>query len=238
MKYKEEEISAFLSACDNMVASKFILVNKRIGDLLKSIAITKPVYNAIAEDMINFNFSSAWKNATANSGALAINYDRFIAFVFCMLKAIDESKININDLLVKYFPSDEDKRSSYSLFCEKIIVPFKNIIVNRLCGEEKPEVVQQKQPETSIIDNSINERINFLVKDVKAYVAGIKKIKNCPTTKQEYISLIDAFLLAISRVDYCYYNYFATAILALSGKDKELKRRIYSIIELLASIKE
>lgn len=238
MKYKEEELSAFVIACDNMVASKFILVNKRIGDLLKSIAITKPVYNAIAEDMINFNFASAWKVATANSGALAVNHDRFIAFVFCMLKAIDESQININELLVKYFPSDEDKRSSYALFCEKMIVPFKNIIMSKLCGDEKTTAPIATQIETKKIDTALNERLNFLVKDIKSYVVGVKKIKNCPTTKQEYVSLIDAFLLAISRNDDCYYTYFATALLSLSGKDKELKRRIYSIIELLASIKE
>ena len=35
---KLEDIASFTTACDNMIASKYILVDKRLGDVLKYIA--------------------------------------------------------------------------------------------------------------------------------------------------------------------------------------------------------
>ena len=91
MMYTQTEIQPFIDACDAMARSKFILVDKRIGDILKSIATTKPVYNAIAEAMINFNWSAAWKIATNKAGEFVVpeESNKFIAFVFCLLKNID-----------------------------------------------------------------------------------------------------------------------------------------------------
>ena len=41
------DLEAFTTACDNMAASKYILVDKRLGDVLKSIAQTRQVFNII-----------------------------------------------------------------------------------------------------------------------------------------------------------------------------------------------
>ena len=87
MMYTQADIQPFIDACNAMIRSKFILVDKRIGDLLKSIATTKPVYNAIAEAMINFNWSAVWKVATNKTGDLVMpeESNKLIAFVFCLL---------------------------------------------------------------------------------------------------------------------------------------------------------
>ena len=42
------DIEAFATACDNMINSKYILVDRRLGDVLKSIASTKEVFNLIS----------------------------------------------------------------------------------------------------------------------------------------------------------------------------------------------
>ena len=93
MMYTQTEIQSFIDACDAMARSKFILVDKRIGDILKSIATTKPVYNAIAEAMINFNWSATWKIATNTAGRFVVpeESNKLIAFVFCLLKNIDSN---------------------------------------------------------------------------------------------------------------------------------------------------
>ena len=234
-----EELKDFVFACDNMANSKFILVDKRIGDLLKSIATTKSVYNAIAENMINFNFASAYKFATAKNGEITIPEDRLIAFVFCLLKNIDNGNINVNELLVKHFPSDDDKRSSYVVFCEKTIIPFKNQIIDKICGKTK-----QKESTTVALKKNqkqkdeIAERLEFLVKDVKTYVSGVKKLKGSAVSKQQYLLAIDTFLKAISNNDQVYYDFFINNLIEYGTKDKELNRRLNAILQLLNSTQE
>lgn len=238
MKYTQADIQPFIDSCDAMARSKFILVDKRIGDILKSIATTKPVYNAIAEAMINFNWSTTWKVATNKVGDLVVpeETNKLIAFVFCLLKNIDSNKVNINDVLIKYCSNDEDRRSSYVVFCEKTIIPFKQQIIDKLCGA-KPKTEIAEQPKFSI-DTEVNNRLKFLTKDIKSYVMGIKKLKGSELTKAEYLDVIDSLLMAIKNKDSVYYGIFATLLLKLAGKDKELKNRLNSILQVISHIKE
>lgn len=229
MKYTMEEIKIFTDACDNMINSKFILVNKRISDILKSIAVTPPVYNAIAESMINFNFSSAYTSATAKTGELSIQKEKLVAFVFCLLKAIDDRKVNINELLVRHFASADNSRTNYASFCEQLIVPFKQKIVDKLC-KSQTKAAAEKSVQKPAISKAENDRLEFLVKDVKAYLSGLKKFKGT-VSKQQYAELLDCFVLAIERGDYIYYNTFAQILNTLT-KDKELKSRYVAILEL------
>jgi len=231
--YSREDIKEFIAACDNMINSKFILVDKRIGEVLKAVATTKPVYNAIAESMINFNFAGAWTTAVSKNGEIFVPEDKLIGFVFCMLKAINDGKININELLVKHFPSDDNKRSSYALFCGATILPFKEQLIEKLCEEKQrqPEV-KKEQVERENIDAQIVERLLFLAKDAKTYAAGLKRIKGCPVTKQEYLNLLDALIMSIECGHSEYYCVLTSTLISLSGKDKELKQRLSGIIEL------
>lgn len=236
MKYTQADIQPFIDACDTMARSKFILVDKRIGDILKSIATTKPVYNAIAEAMINFNWVASWKTATNKVGELIVPEEsgKLIAFVFCLLKNIDANKVNVNDVLLKYCSNDEDKRSSYVVFCEKTIIPFKEHIIDKLCGT-KPKT-EEKEVSKLAIDVEVNNRLEFLVKDVKAYCLGIKKMKGI-LSKAEYIELIDMFLYAIKKHDLAYYVLFAQMLDRFAGRDKELKNRMCGILEVISHIK-
>lgn len=237
MNYTQADIQPFIDACDSMARSKFILVDKRIGDVLKSVATTKPVYNAIAEAMINFNWSATWKVATNKVGDLFVPEDsnKLIAFVFCLLKNIDSNKVNINDVLIKYCSNDEDRRSSYVVFCEKTIIPFKEHLVARLIGT-KPKVEVVEQPKISI-NMEVNNRLEFLAKDIKAYVMGLKKIKGSDASKNEYLDIVEALIIAIKSKDDKYYTTFVNVLIKLSGKDKELKNRLNSILEVISHIK-
>ena len=92
-----KDIKLFIDACDNMLESKFILVDKRIGDVLKSIAKTKQVYNLMATCLVGFNFEKEWKMACSKGKELNLPIDqsKSTAFVFCLLNAIDDKKINL-----------------------------------------------------------------------------------------------------------------------------------------------
>ncbi|MBQ7466652.1 MAG: hypothetical protein IJS74_01110, partial [Clostridia bacterium] len=120
------ELKPFVEACDKMAASKFIMIDKRVSDVLKSIAKTESVFNLIKDCMINFNFDLEWKKATVKSGYLTPPEEsrKFIAFVFALLNCIDDKKISASDVLSKYFTKAENPSGPYAEFCSILIVNF------------------------------------------------------------------------------------------------------------------
>ncbi len=238
MKISKQDIQIFTDACDNMVSSKFILVDKRIGDILKAIAQCKPVYNTIAKCVINFNFDAEWKIATAKLGDFRLPEDakRIVALVFFMLNSIDSGKINISNLLMQHFSKDEDKRSSYTVFCEKIILPFKNCIVNALCPESKPAKLKETAADAerlAAVPADVINRLDFLAKDIKEYALGAKKIKGCKVSKPTYMQLLECLIFAVKLANLVQVRLLASSLVELSGKDKELISRLSGILEIV-----
>lgn len=229
----KEEIQKFVAACDNMINSKFILVDKRIGDILKTIAQTKPVYNVIAESVINFNFDAEWKIATAKRGELRMPEEasKLVAMVFFMLNSIDSGKINISELLMHHFSHDEDKRSSYTVFCERTILPFKQAIENMIFPKAKAAPAKTVTVKTGLAGD-VASRIEFLAKDLKEYVFGVKKIKGCPVPKNIVLYQIEVLLMAAKAKDKDAVGPIVSVLASFAGKDKEFINRINGIIEV------
>lgn len=232
-----KEIKLFIDACDEMLQSKFILVDKRIGDVLKSIAKTKQVYNLMATCLTGFNFDKEWKKATSAGKELVMPLDeqRQIAFVFCMLNGIDDKKININEILQKYFSSD-DCISAYKLFCQKIILPFKVHVVDQLYDKYDEVVVNETKINSNTVNADIIKRLVFLIKDIKSYISGLKKIKNCAITKDETIFMLNHMIDICEMQKYESMPALIVGVKAAIGADKELKRRLIEIEEIIKGI--
>ncbi len=235
-----KEIKLFIDACDEMLESKFILVDKRIGDVLKSIAKTKQVYNLMAACLVGFNFEREWKLATSKGKDLALPIDerKNIAFVFCMLNGIDDNKININEVLQKYFSGD-DCISSYKLFCQKVVLPFKVHVVSQLYDkQEKKVTIKQCVENLGEIDAEILKRLIFLVKDVKSYVGGVKRVKNSLLTKDEIMFILNHFIELCENKNIISLSALLIGVRAGMGKDKELKRRLVEIEQIVKELKQ
>ena len=231
-----EDILVFTSACDKMIDSKYIMVDKRIADILKSIAECKPVYNLIAECMINFNFDKQFKNGTmGNEFQLPEDPKDLVAFVFCLLNCLDDKKININDLLMRYYSRD-NQVSSYSQFNSHVILQFRNAVYFLLVGEQLEPKQEKSVKNTATVpnfDSEVNSRLLFLIKDLKDYVSGLKKIKGSYITKAEMMTIIISFIGEIEKNNTAVYKSMLIGVKAGAGNDKELAKRIYTIDEIL-----
>ena len=245
IKYKDgdfmiktkEEIKLFVDACEKMSSSKFIMIDKRISDVLKSIAKTESVFNLIKECMINFNFDLEWRKATVKSGCLTPpdeNY-KFIAFVFALLNCIDDKKISASDLLSRYFTKVENPAGPYGEFCESIILKFKDVICHMLVPDEKYDEEMLKSQSQQVVDKEICARIVFLAKDLKDYVGGLKKVKKSTLTKGEIVELLNNLINAVKNGHYQYIKSLLIAVKAAKGKDKEIEHRLNGILEIVNS---
>lgn len=232
-----EDIKLFTDACDKMTASKFIMIDKRIGDVLKSIAKTDAVFDLIKECMINFNFEMEWKKATSKIGYLLPpdEVHKFIAFAFTLLNCLDDKKLSASELLSKCFSKSESSSGPYAEFCELIIVRFKNAIVAKLLNNN--EIVASVSDKKKDIEKSINQdvlsRLAFLAKDMKDYVQGLKKLKGSKVTKGELAEIINGLYLAVKNKDVQYIKCFVLAIKTGKGKNKEIERRLVEIMDIV-----
>ena len=229
-----EEIKTFVDACDKMTSSKFIMIDKRISDVLKSIAKTQLVFEYVKECMINFNFDREWKLATTKVGYMLPPEEphKFVAFVFSLLNCMDDKKISASELLSRYFSKSETNNGPYSDFCDLLIVRFKNLIVSKLLNKSG-EVVVKKQTVAANFDKDVLSRLAFLVKDLKDYVQGLKKVKKSPITKGELVEIINALHNAIKNDDVRYIKPFVFAIKVGQGKDKEIACRLVEILDIV-----
>jgi len=234
-----KEISLFVDACDKMIDSKYILVDKRIADVLKSIAECKPVYNLIAECMINFNFDKLFKSATSENEFMVPEDPKdLVAFVFCLLNCLDDKKININDLLMRFY-SHDNNTSSYSQFNNNIILKFRNAVYFLLVGENLENNEENNEPQAiqaEVIDKDIIARLIFLLKDLKDYVSGLKKIKGSYITKSEMILLIMGFGVEVEHNNIKSFQSLLIGVKAGAGADRELLKRIRVIEEIIQNI--
>lgn len=230
-----EEINPFVEACDKMMASKFIMIDKRISDVLKSIAKTEPVFELIKQCMINFNFNREWGLATAKVGYMVPPEEshKFVAFVFSVLNCMDDKKISASEMLSKYFSKSENSNGPYCYFCESLIEKFKNIVVAKILNQSEDGVVQKKTKVLLDFDKEVLSRLAFLVKDLKAYIQGLKKVKKSSVTKGELIEVVCGLQSAIKNEDVKYIKPFVMAVKAAHGKDKEIECRLIEINEIV-----
>jgi len=228
------EIKPFVEACDKMTASKFIMIDKRISDVLKSVAKTELVFEYIKECMINFNFNREWTLATSKVGYMMPPEEnhKFVAFVFSVLNCMDDKKISASDLLSKYFSKSENDSGPYANFCETLVEKFKNIVVSKLLNKSG-DVVVKKQKVVANFDKDVLARLAFLVKDLKDYVSGLKKVKKSTLTKGELIEVINGLYEAIKNEDTGYIKPFVMSVKSAHGKDKEIECRLVEILDIV-----
>lgn len=228
------EIKPFVDACDKMTASKFIMIDKRISDVLKSIASVDLVFDAIKECMINFNFEKEFKEATSKLGFLSVPEEphKFIAFTFSLLNFLDDKKISASDLLSKHFSKTEDPAGPYSAFCQSVIVRFKELLVSKILNRADVKN-ETKKKEVVVVDKDVMNRLVFLLKDLKDYVQGLKKVKKGSLTKGELQEVISTAILCAKNGDLKYIRAFITAIKAGEGKEKEIDKRLCEILEIV-----
>lgn len=229
---KDVNIDDFLNAVSSTLESKYILIDKKISDILLSIANTQDVYNVIAKSMINFDFIVAWKNAVkSNFIKLPESDDDRLAFIFCFLSNIDDKNLDITMVLDKYFSYDSETKP-FELFCKNIIVEFKMLILRKLNIESEPEVIFTDKPKQ--VDEF--ELLEGLLSDFKQTIIIQKKFKHLTIRKDEFIKILEAFEKAVREKDTKYFESFVIMINNSISKNKELKVKFLQISNLVGDV--
>lgn len=129
-----EAIARFLSACDAIIGGTYVNAKENITRALKALAASRDLCGLFDAMTQEFDYQSSkgyylrgeeGKRGTAYFPAGRVDS---LAFVFCLLVEIDSGKINLSEFLLRYFYVDGSYTASYSMFTEKYIRPFRDIV--------------------------------------------------------------------------------------------------------------
>lgn len=130
MLTREQALDSFLTATDELIHSKYILADSKVGDVLKSIAQSRLLYELFEYVTDGFDYAATKSVCLVDGGkafALPQKESDVLAFCFLLLMEIDSRKEDVINIATSYFPRPEGIQASYNAFCEQILVPFRLI---------------------------------------------------------------------------------------------------------------
>ena len=214
-------IEKFLNSVDGMINSKYILVDRKISDVLLSIAETREVYNLIARCMVNFDFRDEWKRATVSSVLkLPENDAKRISFIFCMLNNFDDKNLDVTKILERFFSYDKTI-SPYDLFCKCVVEEFKKLIMRNLNIQIPEEEIATA--ETSVAMNEFEVLLSML-KNFASLIVSKRNIKHCFMAKNDLLAVVSTLEQIVEKHQVEYFYAFQVTINNCISKDKDLKK--------------
>ena len=127
----EDEISAFVTACNDACEAKFLLAEKKIADVLRTIADSPRLFAQFRGALSGYDRIAEFQKSQTKVGgrsklAVPQNQSKLMAYVFCLLMEIDSGKRSLREFLDEYFyhtnPTEE-----YALFASALLVPFRDV---------------------------------------------------------------------------------------------------------------
>lgn len=194
-KLQQGELAAFIYSIDDMLESKYIMAEKKISAVLQALADSNQVFNLVAKCMVNFNFKAEWKLAMEKPELCLPTFDEDrLAFIFCLLKNIDDKKISLALFLDRFFGNTA---GAYGKFCEQIVGQFKFLVIKLL--EKNGEItIRRKQvrvyaaPEVEIGF----EQLYSMLRQVEMLFSRDAKLKLVSLDRSELNVVLKAFMYA------------------------------------------
>ena len=225
---KIDELNLFLERADELIDSKYILADVKLSNFLKSIAVSSTLLALFQNCLTDFDYYGAQKKYFVKSQHLSADKGEFIlpansrellAFIFNVLVDIDAKKIDLNQMLLKYFFVDGSCSASYDAFTNAMIKPFRNTV---------------KMLMESVIEGKLQDPIEALTEEENRRAR--EKEEQEQTEKRERELLKKAYGMSLKTI---------REILTLDKKkvkesklSDQVKDEIILVIDMLANVLE
>lgn len=232
---KNINIDEFLNALDKLIASKYILAERKISDVLVQVAESSYVYNLIAKCMINFDFKAEWKIATSSHFfKLPESDEKRVAFIFCLLSNIDDKNINFTSLIYDYF-STENSFSAYELFSKTVIVEFKRLIIKLLNINDDIEENKDLITENVLVENNF-ALLENLIEELNLKIKSTEKVKHSFLSRNDLIAVLSTLTIIVKQKQTEYLYAFRVTLNSALAKNKQFKSAIEQINQVIDQI--
>lgn len=201
---RREELNVFLERADELIASKYILADVKIVNLLKAIAASEAMVAVFKNCLNGFDFAEAKKKYFVKSKYLNNNKYEYVypsssrevlAFTFNVLMDLDAKRIQLSELLNSYFYVDGSTSAGYAAFLNTMIVPFRDsvkVIMESIIDGSVQDPIEALTLEEERLEKEKREKEEREKKErelsKKTYAEAIKKIKQYLFEDKEKIS--------------------------------------------------
>ncbi len=195
----DNEIIAFVAATDNAIGSSILLAEKRISEILKSIASSNALISQFRTALKGYDKDEEFRLSKVKVGGrgklnLPQTQVKLMAYAFCLLMDIDSGKISLRELLDEYF-YHVNHSEQYALFTQAILVPFRDVteyvFYNGVDAYEEGEGV----------DATLRDSVKRILQEVNTIVSENSTIT--VKTKQDLFALAKGIESALTpnRID-------------------------------------
>ena len=125
---RKQSIEYFSLRMDELINSNYLLVDKKITNLLKTVTASKLFYEIISFTAEGFNFENYKASLPKGSFFPVDNKKNLIAFAFCLFSEIDAKNEDLLNILSIYYNAENFDRM-YKLFVENFLIPFKSAVL-------------------------------------------------------------------------------------------------------------
>ena len=220
----------------DLIGAKYILADKKLGEVLQTIASSALIYGIFGHVTENFDYETYKSVCFVDTGdgtgdfTLPARDEDILAFVFLLLVEADGKKTDVLTLCDKYFRG-ETKQASYSNFALKVLIPFEKLTVataEKILEEEKKLHSDISEETAAEVENKeilhepeeVDEvkkhsRAEEFIKIQRAFVAENKKLSDF--VKEEINCVFSSLLSSLESGDE---EGVATAFIALKYIDK------------------
>lgn len=167
--------AAFVSACDQMSVSKFIMSDMHVTYVLKTIASSSNLYKIFADCVKNYDFRAvfaALKEAMEQGRFVMVFPDtreEYLAFIFSLLFEIDSKRLNFTKLLQAAYMRDTDNLNrAYAIFCAEVIQKFKATALSALKSDYRNSMDEFGSPALSVAQA---EEASIAISDLIVYLS-------------------------------------------------------------------
>ena len=127
----DEPIKAFIDACNVMCEAKYLLSERKISNLMKTIATYPRLYTVFKDALAGYNSKAEFRKSQVRVGVRGKlvppqNQTKFLAYVFCILLDIDGGRVKLREFLDEYF-YNTNPTEEFAFFCSALIVPFRDV---------------------------------------------------------------------------------------------------------------
>ncbi len=124
-----QSINRFESRMDDLLSSNYILADKKITAVLKSVTASKLFYGLISFCADGYDYVASFNRAFNGGEFHRPKSDKeLIALGFYLFSDFDSKRADLFKLLEAYFPADNYDKS-YKEFCTEFLAPFKKAAV-------------------------------------------------------------------------------------------------------------
>lgn len=212
-----ENVKAFLDACDELASCKFLIAEHKIQKLLGVLASTSEVCDLVADCMEQFNRDREFLRAFVKDEKgkfhciMPEEEYKIIAMVFCVLADIEGEKLDFGDFVKRFFGDDENM-TPYESFVNHMILPFRNLISEAFSYDEPEE--KKEEVDTNIVRFPI-VRKEVSKEGLDEVCGSVQSLTTQALTELDSVRKVDGYIDELKAI--CY-----SLVMACSDKDLDM----------------